>query len=411
MAVTRSQSLKLERAIELFNYEKPTPQELAKCVFDFSLKELEMLDVFWGPAFNESWIILDRERIKEWFCKEDKSKDAVRNFYNRCLFKFEEGVDYQEITKEEYVDSSDLTNQTLSKKANHVKLYKVTGECFKMIGMSRNPEIRKYFIKVESMARCMVNYLSRCEVRQADEARQKAERRAINFQNFVAATEFYPKDEWLYIATSALYAKNCRFKVGSTTGSLKSRLQKYNTGRPEDDLYFMCWRKRVVNSNSADTKIKQYLAKFMDKKEGSKEMYIMGFDDLTNIVNQIAEHHNNDWETVNYYLKTITPGLADISGDHEVPPAINLDASGASPDDINIPTNDQIMERILELVTNLNEFKLNSNIELTRQICISPYTDKRKSWTVIKNFLGWTSSKSIVSLPGHPDIKFCVKFR
>ena len=53
-----------------------------------------------------------------------------RTFYNRILFKkFQEGVDYQEITHEEYkvFDRSNLSDQKLHAKANRAKVYKVTG--------------------------------------------------------------------------------------------------------------------------------------------------------------------------------------------------------------------------------------------------------------------------------------------
>ena len=75
----------MDTAISIFNYEEVTPRQLAEKVFTFSTEELEMLDIFWIPIFNESWIILERDLITRWFCKSN-TEHAVRDFYTRTLF-------------------------------------------------------------------------------------------------------------------------------------------------------------------------------------------------------------------------------------------------------------------------------------------------------------------------------------
>lgn len=140
----------LETALIKFDYKEPTNEELAQHI-GFTNKELKMMKIFWEPCFNKSWLYLPREMIKNWFCKEDKGRDAIRHFYDRILFKYDKGVDYKVITKNDPLILNNFYSPKVAN-GNRAKFYAVTGECFKMICMERNKDIRRYYIKIEELA-------------------------------------------------------------------------------------------------------------------------------------------------------------------------------------------------------------------------------------------------------------------
>lgn len=99
--------------------------------------------------------------MKQWFCKNDTSKDAVIRFYKRILLKYEENVDYKEIDKTDplmslYKNISKFLpalvvvgNPKDNRSSHNAKYYAVTGECFKLICLTKNPEIRQYYVQIE----------------------------------------------------------------------------------------------------------------------------------------------------------------------------------------------------------------------------------------------------------------------
>lgn len=102
-----------------------TPVEVGRHV-GMTEEQLEWIDRFWEPTFNESWLILDREEIKNWFCGNDTGKNAVDNFYKQILIKyFKEGEDYMKVTDDEMFSLNLRKTKTEGRPS---KYYKVTGE-------------------------------------------------------------------------------------------------------------------------------------------------------------------------------------------------------------------------------------------------------------------------------------------
>ena len=132
---------KIEHALITFNYENISHRTLAKFL-EFNKQEIAMMEIFWEPTFNRSWLYLPREMIEEWFCPNQKGKDAVRDFCRRILLKkYDEKIDYKEIDATDLLiinckfHSADLPNKKTEQPShgNRAKYYAVTGECFKMI--------------------------------------------------------------------------------------------------------------------------------------------------------------------------------------------------------------------------------------------------------------------------------------
>ncbi len=127
------------------------------------------------------------------------------------------------------------------------------------------------------------------------------------------------KDEWIYIATTDQYAKNCRFKIGSTK-NLSKRLHGYQTGRPSDDEMFYCWTYRVYDAAKMDSLIQNVLFDFKDR-----EMYIFIFKDLVELVESICKNGNTLFDQVYDYKKNRLPeAIVEQDQVQSVPPKITL---------------------------------------------------------------------------------------
>ena len=406
----------MDRAIDMFNYEEVSPKDLAEKIFEFSGEELDLLEIFWLPAFNNSWIILRRELIKEWFCGDERDKDSVNNFYRRMLMKkFVEGVDYEEISQEEYtgIDSTNLSNQKLHPKANRARVYKVTGKCFKKIGMMKNDKITDYFLKVEEMAQFMYRYISECSkhrereavenstkaIEQANKDKEKAEHRAIVFEKAIKNKMIKLRDEWIYIATTPTYAKSGWFKIGATKNNIHKRLKKYQTGRAPGDKMYMCWKTEVHDSLKMDDIIKNLLADF---RNDATEMYHFVYDDLIDIVDSIIDNHGKNVEIVNEYKKyKMRDALLQLENPQPIPPDLMIEEKTRNvlvdivshAKDVLDLTNMTTEEKRKALLDRLNHLST-ENETVTKKLFLQPYVKKGETWFAFKNFFGWVNSKT-----------------
>jgi phage anti-repressor protein len=144
-----------------------TEYEFAK-LMNFTEKEVDMLKVYWNPIFNDSCIYLSDELILGNLTNETK-KNAINHFYERILLKgdFQVGIDYKEISSSDDLviyRSPNLGSDILTTKpAHNKKYYAVTGETYKCLLLSsrtnKGKETRRYYIKVEVLARNMKDYI------------------------------------------------------------------------------------------------------------------------------------------------------------------------------------------------------------------------------------------------------------
>ncbi len=94
--LTSKQSI-LEQAMKSDN--QLTEYDIARFM-NFTDEEIKMINLYWHPTFNGSWIYLSDEMILEYLTNETK-KDALRHFYDRILLaSYEEGIDYKEVLAE-----------------------------------------------------------------------------------------------------------------------------------------------------------------------------------------------------------------------------------------------------------------------------------------------------------------------
>jgi len=306
----------IEQALVKYNYEKVENKHLAEFL-EFSKKEIAMMETFWEPCFNKSWIYLPREMIERWFCKDDKSISAVKNFYNRILFKkYEKDYDYKElealnsmITKYKFCWSNMTSKKKLEKRGgSNAKYYAVTGECFKMICMERNRDIRRYYIKIEKLAVFMKDYvqgISSYQIIQSQkekeqlllESAEQIEKRdklleetqeklikkevqlKIEQERHVALREAVEdvitleKNQIFYIATSDYYQRRNRYKYGGVDCEerLKTRLSSYNGDRAEGDRFYFIFIEKCHDYKSIEAYLRGHLP---DYCKDSKDRYL-----------------------------------------------------------------------------------------------------------------------------------------
>ena len=323
-----------------FNFSETITNEQLAGHIGFTQDEIDMLKIFWKPAFNQGWIPLNRDVIKEWFCKNNKNRDNIQKFYERVLFKYEENVDYKKIQHDDPLMDSysvlpNLASKTKDNRGGHnAKYYAVTGECFKMIAMEKNAGIRRYYIKVEQLAIFMKDYMvalnNYMNAKKISDLTLKVENQTIinaRIQNYIDNTKPLEKNSIIYVATSKRYASENILKVGHIDSAdrkkLKHRLASYNTGKIGDDLFYFCYIEEVYQSKELDNRLKKLLA--FSKYNKNKEMVVIHFEGLCKIIREVSENHDEDYEYCNNY---ITEGYKEyLNKPPVIPPPISISES------------------------------------------------------------------------------------
>ena len=76
-------SLNINDMLKKYNYKEVSNKQLAEHL-NFTEEEQKMIQMFWEPAFNGSWIYLNDEIILSQLTNE-KGKNALCNFYKQVL--------------------------------------------------------------------------------------------------------------------------------------------------------------------------------------------------------------------------------------------------------------------------------------------------------------------------------------
>jgi phage anti-repressor protein len=304
--------------------------QLAK-LSNYTEEELEYTKLFWETTFNQSWLYLSDNYIKEWLTNERK-KDVLRNFYNQNLIKnYEENIDYKMVTKDhELVKKYRSLNLTTDKKAPHNKKYFiVTGDCLKNLLMTsktqKGREIRRYYIKTETLAREMSNYLIKYHqllVTKETKLRTEAEKKALRIDSYIQHFIKKEKHEYIYIATTDINAQESIFKVGRCKKNLKGRLCVYNTGLVGNSRFYFTYKYLCHDAKKLENRICDILKD--ESIQGYREIFKMRYNWLEKIVNSICNNYNDEIDILNLYInnKHESIDLTPI-----IPEPINIDDS------------------------------------------------------------------------------------
>lgn len=193
----------IEKAIDLGSGKQLSETEFARLA-GFNDEEIDMLKLFWDPVFNGSWIYLSDEIILKYLTNAT-GKDAVTDFFRKVFIKldFQEDTDYKQVTREHELVKShsgkfpygnsesfslDDTEKSTVKYGNRKKFYIVTGETYKALLLSsrtaKGKQTRRYYIKVESLANSMKDYLFKiAKIKLENEEKEKTKYMTLYNQN------------------------------------------------------------------------------------------------------------------------------------------------------------------------------------------------------------------------------------
>lgn len=295
----------------------------------FNNEQLQMLDLFWEPAFNKSWMYVSEEMVSEHMGFK-KTKDMMTNFYKQTMIpSLVKNVDYREVTGDDpivtaYYYSFLKTNIIQgSKPGRPKKYYIISGEAFKQLLMLANTKqgkaTRLYYLKVEELAVEMTQILQSDLIEQIElkaqeqviQAKQEAleqikqvekyqnetiRRFKILEQEVLAAKIQKEKQEYIYIMTSLQYGRRGLFKIGRSK-CLKNRQASLDTSHTPDDPFVILYSRLCYSNVDLEHRIKEVMKNL--RHSTKKEFYFGPFELLKDRVDAIAERHDSDVEDVN----------------------------------------------------------------------------------------------------------------
>lgn len=273
--------------------------ELAK-VFNFSNKQLRTAGTASEP----------------WFCGKDVAEILC---YTNTMKAIRDHVDIDDkMTFESLLDTRTIrspSNSTIAKKTltaiyiNESGLYSLiirskleSAKAFKKwITSEVLPSIRKngYYVSKDISSE-KITQLEH-ELNTTKLALEKSDKRITKLNRFVKVAQDLKKEEGFYIATSKLYSQNNLFKYGGVASmkELYGRLNTYNTGRPESDLYFYAKIYKCHSYRHIESTLAMLAKYFKDKIDGRKEMIHMRYDCLIELIDFIMENHDKDIKFIN----------------------------------------------------------------------------------------------------------------
>jgi phage anti-repressor protein len=285
----------------------------------FSDTDLEWLNMFWSSTFDNSGIYLYPKMITVFL-----GYSTVSNFYNKVLYKkFKNPEDYKETDKQDDL----VTSQSLGSNKLR-KFYIMNGQAFKrllmMLRTAKGDQVRQYYYKVEQLAITMRHYLTELlnkRQKETEDELNKEKMKNVNMKVFVDNINMCNKTEYIYIATTDSYAIQNRFKIGRAS-DLKKRLQTYNTGRALDDEYYYCYMFQCYDSKQLESRLTSALFKFREQK--TKEMVVLNFNVLHDIVNFICKSYDKEIDKLNNIINNFAEIMEEIPS---IPKKINITES------------------------------------------------------------------------------------
>jgi prophage antirepressor-like protein len=300
-----------------------------------------------------------------------------------------------------YVSEVGIYSLILSSQAPFAKEFK------KLLCKVILPSIRKHgFYQVEQRLTAQLK-IKEEELGLEKAAKEKAERKALRISKFMKQiTVKEHKLEWIYIATTSMYASERVFKIGSTT-RLSTRIGGYNTGRPIEDGYYYCWVVKCYNAKDVDYCIQKLLTDF--KHRETTELYCgIRFTDLRDIVAFIVKNYDASVDYINNFIKfKLSHSLDQEDLKEEEPPILDCKRItyhiGAHTETINLENEDLgtlelIKLEISSMLTDMQQRQVDLVVDrkmllerLEKKISSEP---RKNLWTRVKEFTGWTTSKA-----------------
>jgi hypothetical protein len=305
----------------------------------FNDAELQMLDIFWEPTFNDSWIYLSKKII----C-EDMGYSTVAHFHADVLEpdekdgkkkkRYTKGVDWMEVPKthelviawENLIIEKSIIKNAAHKRGPATKYYIARGKAFKKMVMlaGKGDEFRDYFLKMEPLASLLheftnglIKYNSYLEKKLITEQNKRitvleAQTAGVSQQKelieqIASSLAIKKNTGWLYIATSQQDLAANHFKIGITE-NLDRRLDSYSStfSTPATKVFYCDYWS--LHEPKAVEKLSKVILKTYHLKDPARkkqdETYILNYDVLWRIVSHLCSGYSSAVDAVNKQLVT-----------------------------------------------------------------------------------------------------------
>ena len=262
-----------------------------------------MIDRFWNTMEKDQLIYVDDELIR-WVGYECDISDSRQNF-KRMLRTCGEYFEYSNNEYSKFRECAiphkeiypPVSKQIGKGRTRHLLL---TSKCLKMTMMklstSKGNYIREYYFAIESLFKEYVKYQHVLKNRQIEEKLAEKDIYINNIKSIIENVKPLVPREYVYIATTHLYASRNQFKIGKT-GNLSAQLSTYNSGRPEGDRYFYTYYYATPNSVLLEKRITTPLIQWRDAKD--REMFVINYDWLYIFMKQACEHDHIETGMIN----------------------------------------------------------------------------------------------------------------
>lgn len=299
----------ISQAITKFGNEA-TEQQLAKIV-GFTPDELQMLNIFWEPAFNKSWIYLSPTMITK-----DMGYSEVSKFYRDTLRKqYKENIDYKETDENDALvklfENSKWRSISIYKKSHKrgkkQKYYLVSGRALKKMLMrcrtKKSDLICEYYLKVEELASMMKDYILEISKRQIEEQKKQLNHAQIINKELLSYKILIEKKEILYVMSNENFARQGLFKVGKTKGKSAKRLSSLNTANPAGEDLVVLHEIKTHNAHALEKRCHFILQHLRPTK--NREFFMCIYADLIKILEFIEQNMDKEVSEVNQMVKNV----------------------------------------------------------------------------------------------------------
>ena len=360
---------------------------------------------------RKRWICMDQRTFKKVIMKlNTENADTIRDYYLNIEEAVLEYTDYAinyMVKKQEIELNYTMKQLAIKDKAEEELKEQLTIKNEQLAIKDKSEETLKEQLAIKDKSEEELKE----QLAQAEEAKVRAERKAIRINKFMRRVTIKEKKlEWIYIATTKLYAGERLFKVGSTT-RLSTRISGYNTGRPKEDSYYYCWVKKCYNSKDLDYHIQKLLCDFKHKE--NTELYCgIKFSDLEAIVNFIVDNYDKSIDYINNFIQTrLNQSLEE---EDEEPPRLDYKKItyqiGEHVETIDLQKEDEysIRDELDNILLSIKQqYELNSDtnsdiVVVNRKNLIDRLSkvtniSRKDLWYQIKQETGWTSSNKEIN--------------
>lgn len=298
----------------------------------------------------------------------------------------------------EYIQNEikQLTPNDLNKKTWNLLSVKNFKSLIMQLNTKVSQEVKEYYISLEEILNEYSKYLKEKEILELREEIKNLESKT-NLENFINNVKGKEKTEYIYIATSKMYAQNNYYKIGRTD-NLKNRLSDFNTAHVSGDTFYFCYYEKVYEANTVEKLINNLFEPFKEKK--NKEIFHIHYKYLEDLIPLVIKNTNESFEFINISMKN---KLSDMICSKPYIPKELLVNEEIIEDDLKKRVT-QLLDKLVEELKDKNKKQIGKKKFLER--LNYPTVNKHELWQAsAKKILKWVNSATPIL---HKDTKIFI---